>query len=99
MPPMMKRTRMTSPQPRSSWLAAIDRATQEQGAALPPSTDQGMGSILWRSADGARFASLKRRLVAASEAAKAGVEWTLWSDEGEGPLVVALFREGLNPTE
>jgi len=58
-----------------------------------------MGSILWRSADGARFASLKRRLVAASEAAKAGVEWTLWSDEDEGPLVVALFREGLNPTE
>jgi hypothetical protein len=80
-----------------SWLSAIHRAANEQKVALPPFTDRGMGSAICRSTTGDRFASVKRRLVSAQEAANAGVEWTLWRENDATPVSVAVFREPLHP--
>jgi hypothetical protein len=40
---------------------------------------------------------VKRRLVSAQEAASAGVECTLWRENDDTPVAVAVFREPLHP--
>jgi len=89
---------MTDPLPKRTWVGAIREAAGEQHIDLPPFTNRGMGSMLCQNPDGRRAVSLKRRLVPNDEAEKAGIEWTLWSDDDGHPVPVATFREAAVPT-
>ena len=86
---------MTSSQQKPSWLRAIKDAANEQNIPLPPFTDAGMGSALCRDTSGKRFISFKRRLVSATDAVNAGVEWTLWLEEDDHPTPLQLFASRL----
>ena len=83
---------------RSSWLAIVYETAADQGVRLPAATDNGMGNVTCRSANGRRFVSIKRRLVPAEEAELNGIEWTLWSDGKDISDPVVRFRESLHPT-
>ncbi len=89
---------MTDPRQKLTWAGAICEAAGEAYVNLPPFTNRGMGSVVCRDADGKRSVSLKRPLVPADEAAKAGIEWTLWTDDDEHSVPVATFREAVVPT-
>ncbi len=77
---------MTNSQQQASWPRAISEAAHNAKIPLPPFTDAGMGSAFCRGASDSRFVSFKRRLVSATEAANAGVEWTLWLEESDQPI-------------
>ena len=89
---------MTDLSKKPSWLRAIADAANEAHLQIPEFTDGGMGSVICRSAGGGRFASVKRRFVSASQAAKDGVEWGLWCEQDDESSPVAVFREPLGPT-
>jgi hypothetical protein len=95
---MKKKPAKNNSRQELSWVSAILAAATQQHVELPPSTDRGMGSVIWRSAGRGRSASVKRRLVAASAAADEGVEWALWSEDEDPPTRIVAFREPLHPT-
>ncbi len=80
-----------------SWLSALIKFASEQGVVLPPFTGHAMGSARSEKGKGGRFITFKRRLVPATQAEVDGVEWTLWREQGELPIPVAVFREPLEP--
>jgi hypothetical protein len=90
--------KMTDESRGLSWLRVIAEAAKEQGVALPPFGGRGMGTARsGRLADG-RFITFKRRLVLPARANVDGVEWTLWSEQDDLPVPIAVFREPQEPT-
>jgi hypothetical protein len=43
----------------TTWPAVIAEAAKAKGIPLPPATQRGMGSVLWRNAAGDRFISFR----------------------------------------
>ena len=82
---------------QKSWLKAVADAAKERGLDLPPFLSQGMGTARTANVTGGRFATFKRRLVPADQAANDGVEWTLWLEQGSSLAPIAAFRQPLTP--
>lgn len=78
---------------QKSWLKAVADAAKERGLDLPPFVSQGMGTARTANVAGGRFATFKRRLVSADQAANDGVEWTLGSNKAP----IAAFRQPITP--
>jgi hypothetical protein len=94
---MTKKANETDRPRLKTWPTAVAEAALQQDVQLPEIAQQGMGSVLWRSAGGDRLVSFKRRFVAPSAAEDAGVEWTLWSEGDAVPTPVVTFRLPLRP--
>ena len=78
-----------------SWIATVQKAADDLGIEVPSASPRGMGTLVAKSPDGRRFASIKRRLVPLADAASIGIEWTLWSTDKAAPTPLAQFRDGI----
>jgi len=81
---------------KQTWLSALAEAAKEQGFELPTYDVYGMGSLRSVTTLGNRFVTLKR-LLRRGKSEFDGVEWALWQQLDEQPLLVACFRDALEP--
>jgi len=89
---------MTDRPQRQTWLSAIAEAAELQRLELPPFDGYGMGALRSAKASG-RFVTLKRRIGRAGKAEVDGVEWALWHQPDDLPVLVAVFRDPLEPEQ
>lgn len=87
---------MTENSSGHSWLKSIAGLAHERGVPFPAFIRHGMGSARTTTAAEGRFVTFKRRLVAGSQAAIDGIEWTLWREDDGTPFPVVAFRESNN---
>src|SRR5262245_26703143 len=90
-------TRMNSISRRRSWLRAVAEAAAKQHLSLPSFRGHAMGSARSASLADGRFVTIKRRLVSENQAEIDGVEWALWREQDDFPVLVAAFREPFDP--
>jgi hypothetical protein len=90
---------MTEPLPQPSWLSVIAETAKAQGIPFPSFTGHAMGSARSVKTAQDRYVTFRRRLVPASQAENDGVEWGLWYEQDDRPVLVAAFREALQPTQ
>jgi len=88
---------MTENTRQPGWLRSIAQAAKEQGVPLPSFTGHSMGTARCHSAGTGRFVTFKRRFVPVEQAVIDGVEWSLWDEQDEQPILVATFREPAEP--
>jgi len=72
-------------------------AATELGITLPRFTGHAMGTARTEPDADGRFVTFKRRLVSEAVAANDGIEWTLWQERVDRPVLIAAFREPLIP--
>lgn len=90
----------TPDRPRQqTWLGALAEAAQHQRVSLPPFTEYGMGALRSAVIASGRFVTLKRLVGRAANAEVDGVEWALWHEPDDFPVVVAAFREPPEPNQ
>jgi hypothetical protein len=82
---------------QQTWLGAIAEAAKHQGLELPPFDGFGMGTLRSATTASGRFVTLKRLLGPAAKAKGDGVEWALWHRPDGLPVLVAAFRDPLEP--
>lgn len=82
----------------STWLKALGEAARQQQFELPAFAASGMGALRSETTLGNRFATLKRLLRGAKWDFD-GVEWALWQQVEDHPLLVAAFRDALEPKD
>src|SRR5262245_35116057 len=87
---------MTDQSQQQTWLGTLAEVAKVQGFALPPFDQSGMGALRSATVRG-RFVTLKRVLGPVAKAKGDGVEWALWHQPDELPLLVAAFRDPLEP--
>ena len=92
----MKKTMTNQAEPQS-WLSAIAEAAKLQGFELPPFDGYGMGTLRSATTAGGRFVTLKRRLGPSANAEVDGVEWALWHQPENLPVLIAVFRDPVDP--
>lgn len=63
-----------------TWPSAVVEQAKTEGMSLPPTIQQGMGSVIWRSSAGDRFASVRPILGMPPDKENAKVRWSLWHD-------------------
>lgn len=79
---------------QQTWLSALAEAAALHRVELPRFGAVGMGALRSSSVQG-RFVTLKR--VLAKE--DGGVEWALWHEPSDAPVLVAAFRDPVAPGE
>ncbi len=84
---------------RRTWLSALAEAARLQQVNLPSFDGYGMGALRSATTASGRFVTLKRRLVPADKAEVEGVEWALWRQQDDRSVLVAAFREPLEPNQ
>ena len=92
------KTMADQPQQRT-WLRALAEAAKLQHLELPPFDQYGMGALRSATTAGGRFVTLKRLLRPAAKAKGHGVEWALWHEPDEVPVLVVVFRDSLEPEQ
>ena len=88
---------MTDRSQRQTWLSAIAEAAKHQQLELPPFDAFGMGALRSATTASGRFATLGRRIGRGARAEFDGVEWALWHQPDDVPVLVAAFRDQLEP--
>jgi hypothetical protein len=94
---VMKKTTDRSHGP--TWLSAIAEAAKGERLPLPAFEAYGMGAMRSATTASGRFATLKRRLGPSVKAERDGVEWALWHQPDDLPVLVAAFRDPLEPDQ
>jgi hypothetical protein len=84
---------------QQTWLGAIAAAAKHQQLELPPFDRYGMGTLRSATTASGRFVTLKRRIGPSAKAEVDGVEWALWHQPEDVPVLVAAFREPLEPNQ
>lgn len=90
---------MTDRSPRETWLGAIADAAKLQQIELPPFDLYGMGALRSAATANGRFITLKRRIETAADRESGDVEWALWHQPEDHPVLVAAFRDRRRPDE
>jgi len=88
---------MTDRSQQQTWLCAIAEAAKRQHLELPPFDGYGMGALRSAMTASGRFVTLRRRIGRAARAEFDGVEWALWNQPDDLPVLVAAFRDQLEP--
>jgi hypothetical protein len=88
---------MTDQSQQQTWLSAIAEAAKLQRLELPAFDQYGMGALRSATTATGRFVTLKRVLGSAAKAKGDGVEWALWHQPDGLPVLVAAFRDPLEP--
>jgi hypothetical protein len=89
---------ITEQSEQRTWLHAVAEAAHLQRVELPRFDSYGMGALRSGSTASGRFVTLKRRIVStAAENELGGIEWALWQQPADFPILVAAFRESLEP--
>jgi hypothetical protein len=96
---MRKMTTTERPMRRTTWLKAIAEAARLQRVELPSFDGFGMGTLRTATTANSRFATLKRRLGRGANVDVDGVEWALWRQIDDLPVLVAAFCEPLEPNQ
>jgi hypothetical protein len=94
---MLKMKTKNNPQQRRTWLSALTEAARQQHFELPAFDVAGMGALRSETTLGNRFATLKRHLRGKTDFD--GVVWALWQQAGDTPMLVAAFRDALEPED
>ncbi|HVA51226.1 MAG TPA: hypothetical protein VNH11_33095 [Pirellulales bacterium] len=89
---------MADRSPRKTWLGAIAEAATLQRIELPAFDRYGMGAVRSTTTANGRFVTLKRRIGTAANT-EGGVEWALWHQPDDYPVLVAAFRDRRQPAE
>lgn len=88
---------MNDKRQRQNWLNALNEVARQHGIDLPAFEVSGMGTA--RSATlHNRFVTMKRMLPG-SKSSFDGVQWALWQQPADTPLLVAAFRDAIEPEE
>src|SRR5262249_37192796 len=82
---------------RQTWLNAVAEAAKLQDVELPPFDEFGMGALRSTATRDGRFVTLKKRIAPRSSGESTGVEWALWHQVADRPVLVGAFRESLEP--
>jgi hypothetical protein len=82
-----------------TWLGAIAEAAKSQGLELPAIDGYGMGALRSATTASGRFVTLKRRIGRAAKGEVGSVEWALWYQREDLPVLVAAFRDYLEPDQ
>src|SRR5207245_8413569 len=82
---------------QQTWLSAIAEAAKLQHLELPPFDQYGMGALRSTTTASGRFVTLKRLLGPAAKTKGHGVEWALWHEPDDVPVVVVVLRDPLEP--
>jgi hypothetical protein len=90
---------MTDRSQQQTWLGAIAEAAKLQRLELPSFDGYGMGALRSAKTVRGRFVTLKRLLGPAAQAKGDGVEWALWHQPDDLPVLVAVFRDPLEPAK
>lgn len=88
----------TNNEGKPTWLKALAEAARQQQFELPAFAATGMGALRSETTLGNRFATLKR-LFRGGKSDFDGVEWALWQQVEDHPLLVAAFRDALEPQD
>jgi Zn-dependent peptidase ImmA (M78 family) len=83
--------------PKTTWAAIIVEAAKDAGMSLPPPTQRGMGSLIWRNPASDRFVSFRPLLGVPPDPANATAQWSLWHDENDRPRSALSFHLPLRP--
>ena len=94
----MMRT-LTDQSQQQTWLSALAEGAKLQQLELPPFDGYGMGALRSATTASGRFVTLKRRIGRAVQAEVDGVEWVLWHQPDDVPVLVAAFRDPLEPEQ
>jgi len=90
---------MTDHSHQQTWLSAIVEAARRQQLEFPSFDGYGMGTMRSATTASGRFVTLKRRIRRAGRADVDGVEWALWNKPEDLPVLVAAFRDRLEPED
>ena len=88
---------MSDSSPKTTWPAVIAEAAKAAGMSLPPATQRGMGSVIWRNFAGDRFVSFRPLLGMPPDPENARARWSLWHDENDRPRSALVFHLPLRP--
>jgi len=88
---------MSESSPKTTWAAMIADAAKVAGMSLPPPTQRGMGSLIWRNPASDRFVSFRPLLGMPPDPANARARWSLWHDENDRPRSALAFDLPLRP--
>ncbi len=81
---------------QQTWLSAIAETAKRQQVELPLFDQYGMGALRCATTATGRFVTLKRRKPS-PKADGDGVEWAFWHQRDDLPVLIAAFRDALDP--
>jgi len=88
----------SNPLRTQTWLKALAEAASQQQFEFPAFGSFGMGALRSTTTSDHRFVTVKR-LLPNKKSEFDGVEWALWQQLDDQPLLVAVFRDAREPDE